>query len=151
MIRFLTLIALCAASVGVAAATYKLDDSASQTIPPNARWHWGDANLRAGLNTMYMDFQVKVRIDTQKHAGKQGRIFMVFPQDGGAPIHMQWESQGVLTSGKMSLGDRVMVFSGVIPGPRLEDSLQVKLATDARWMTQDSRRIAVHFELDTNQ
>lgn len=132
------------------AATFRLDDSASQAIPPNARWHWGDANLRTGLNTMYMDFQVKVRIDTQKHAGKVGRVYMVFPQDSTSPIHAQWESQGVLLPGKMTSGDRVLVYSGVIPGPRLEDQLQVRLSTDSRWMTQEARRIAFHFELDTN-
>jgi hypothetical protein len=136
--------------LGVQAATIRLDDSASQAIPPNARWHWGDANLRTGLNTMYMDFQVKVRIDTQKHAGKIGRVYMVFPQDSTAPINAQWESQGVLLPGRMTSGDRVLVYSGVIPGPRLEDQLQVRLSTDSRWMTQEARRIAFHFELDTN-
>ena len=141
---------LLVASCLTHAATFRLDDSASQVVPPNARWHWGDANLRRGLNTMYMDFQVKVRIDTQKHAGKAGRVYMVLPHDGGSPISAHWETQGVLLPGKMNLGDRVLVYSGAMPGARLEDQLQVRLATDARWMSQETRRFSFHFELDTN-
>ncbi len=131
------------------AETVRLDDSASQVFPPNAYWEWAPGSLRSTINTVHMDVRVEVRIDTKAWAGRQGRIFMVLPVDAGGPVTAQWRTQGRLLGGRIVTGERALVFSGRIPGPYLEDSLRVRLTTDARQMTTETQRVAFHFELDT--
>lgn len=129
-------------------ATYPLDDSASQVVPPNARWQWAQGSLRTGINTLEMNVRVNVRIDTRAWAGKASRIYMVLPLEGSSPVTAQWQAQGRLQGGRMVSGERALVFTGVVPGPLLEDTLQVRLTTDARLLREEVRRLAFHFELE---
>lgn len=131
------------------AATYRLDDSASRVIPPSARWQWAQGSLRTGINTLEMNVRVDVRIDTREWEGRAGRVYMVLPVDAGGPVTAQWESQGRLLGGRLVSGERALVFSGTLPGPFLEDTIRVRITTDARVMTDDTRRMNFHFELDT--
>jgi hypothetical protein len=131
------------------AETLRLDDSASQVLPPTAHWEWAQGSLRSGLNTVHMNVRVEVRIDTRAWVGKQGRIYMVLPVDAGGPVTAVWQSQGRLLGGRLVSGERALVFSGSIPGPMLEDSFRVNLTTDAGLMTTETQRLAFHFELDT--
>lgn len=145
----LAALALGLAVLPAPAASVRLDDSASQVIPPNATWQWESHALRSGINTLHMNVRVNVRIDTRAYAGRQGNIFMVLPPEGSSTVRAEWSSQGRLLPGRLASGERVVVFSGAIPGPYLEDTLQVRLTTDARQLAEDVRRIAFHFELDT--
>ncbi|HRE13179.1 MAG TPA: hypothetical protein PLD37_03175 [Usitatibacteraceae bacterium] len=140
-----------AASVGTnaLAATFKLDDPGSQVVPPTARWQWKKSLAREDLNALEMDVRVMVRIDTRAFAGRAGRVYMVLPADPGAPVSAEWQSQGRLLPGRLVSGERAVVFSGTLPGPFLEDTLQVRLSADARRMPEDARRFAFHFEFDT--
>lgn len=132
-----------------AAGTVRLDDSASQVIPPAAHWQWAKGSLRTGINRLEMAVRVEARIDTRAWAGRAGRIYMALPLDAGGPIHAQWESRGRLLGGRLVSGERALVFSGTIPGPVLADTLEVRLWTDARTLTDDARPLAFHFELDS--
>jgi hypothetical protein len=51
--------------------------------------------------------------------------------------------------GRLVSGERALVFSGTVPSAMLEDTLQVRLATDARLTTDRARPMAFHFELET--
>jgi hypothetical protein len=141
--------ALLAWEAGAQAATYRLDDSASQVIPPNAQWEWASGSLRTGTNTVHLNARVIVRIDTRQWAGRAGRIYMVLPVDAGGRVTAQWDSEGRLIPGRMLSGERTLVFSGTVPGPVLEDRLTVRLSADARTLVSDTQRFAFHFELDT--
>jgi hypothetical protein len=144
------IVALALAAAGsAAAATYVLDDSASQVFPPNAQWDWEPGSLRTGSNTVYLAAKVIVRIDTSAWAGKTGRIYMVLPVDAGGRVTAEWRTEGRLLHGRLMSGERALVFSGTIPGPILEDRLYVRLSTDARKIVSDTQRLAFHFELDT--
>ena len=129
-------------------ASYRLDDTASQVLPPSAHWEWAPGSLRTGINTVSMKVRVNVRINTAAWAGRQGQIYMVLPVDSGGQVTAEWRSQGRLLGGRMVSGERALVFSGTVPGPSLEDTLEVRLSTDARQMTTDTQRVAFHFELD---
>lgn len=148
---FGALVAACllAFATGVAGATFRLDDSASQVFPPSAQWDWAPGSLRTGINTLHLSARVVVRIDTRSFAGRQGRIFMVLPLDAEGRTTAEWQAQGPLLGGRMISGERALVFSGTVPGPILEDTLVVKLTTDARTMSPGTQRMAFHFELDT--
>ena len=146
----MTILALAVALAGTAsAATIRLDDSASQVVPPTARWQWKKSLARQDLNALEMDVRVMVRIDTRALAGRAGRVYMVLPAEPGAPIAAEWQSQGRLLPGRLASGERAVVFSGTLPGPFLEDTLQVRLSADARRMPEEARRFAFHFEFDT--
>ena len=140
------LLAHAASALG---ATYVLDDSASQVLPPNAQWQWAPGSMRTGVNTLHMDVRVNVRIDTRAWAGRAGRIYMVLSQDGGGPVTAEWETQGRLLGGRLTPGERALVFSGTVPAPLLEDTLRVRLTADSRLIDDNARRYAFHFELDT--
>lgn len=144
-LAFLLILVATAAS----GATYRLDDSASQVIPPNAQWEWAAGSLRTGINTVHLSARVIVRIDTREWAGRQGRIYMVLPLDSTGAVTAEWQAQGRLLGGRLVSGERALVYTGTIPGPFLEDTLAVRLSTDARSLTSETQRMAFHFELDT--
>jgi len=148
-ITLLAVLAALAHASSCLAETYRLEDPASQAFPPNAQWEWAPGSLRRGINTVHMNIRVEVRIDTRAWAGRQGRVYMVLPVEAGGPVTAEWTSQGRLLGGRLVSGERALVYSGVIPGPLLEDTLRVHLATDARQMTTETQRLAFHFELDT--
>lgn len=131
------------------AETFVLDDRASRAFPPNAYWEWAPGSMRTGINTLHMKLRVEARIDTRAFAGRQGRIYMVLPVDAGGPVTAEWTTQGRLLGGRVVSGERTLVYAGTIPGPTLEDTLQVHLSTDARQMTTETQRVVFHFELDT--
>jgi hypothetical protein len=146
--------ALVATLAGVAtptalAATYRLDDSSSQVFPPSARWQWAQPPARGNLNRLEMQVRVQVRIDTRAWVGKQGRVYMVLPIDSAGPVTAEWDARGRLMGGRLVSGERALVFSGTVPSAMLEDTLQVRLATDARLTTDRARPMAFHFEFET--
>ena len=61
----------------------------------------------------------------------------------------EWQTQGKLLAGRLVSGERGLVYAGPITQPLLEDQMLVYLRTDGRWMS-NSRRLAFHFELDTD-
>lgn len=141
-------LAACLHAPAGLAETVRLDDSATQVIPPNAYWEWAPGSLRQGINIVHMNIRVEARIDTRAWAGRQGRIYLVLPVDSGGAVTAEWTTQGRLLGGRLVSGERALVYSGVIPGPVLEDSLRVHLSTDVRRMDTETQRLAFHFELD---
>lgn len=131
------------------AETHRLDDSLSQVFPPVAEWAWEPGALRSGATRLHMQVRVNARIDTKAWAGRQARIYMVLPADAGAPVTAEWETQGRLLGGRLVSGERALVFSGIVPGPWLEDTMRVRLTSDTRFARESGNRFAFHFELDT--
>ncbi len=130
------------------AETFRLDDSMSQVFPPSADWDWAPFSARSGNTTLQMHLRVNVRIDTRAWVGKQVRIFMVLPQEAGGPVSATWEARGPLLPGRLNSGERALVYSGTLGASVLEDTLNVRLTTDARLRTATTRRVAFSFELD---
>ncbi len=143
---------LCSAAFSVQAQPIRLDDSGSHTIPPNVQMQWRHApgsSLAAAHSTSQMEaaLRVAIRLDTQAHAGRSGRIYMVLPADGGPPLQLQWLTQGRLLPGRLNPGDRALVYQGLLPGPTLSDQLQLLVLADGEWASA-SRRMTVFFELE---
>jgi len=132
------------------AATYRLDDSASQPVPPNAQMQWrSPIPGRSGDHDVESRLIVNVRIDTRAWVGRTGRIYMVLPQDSGPRVSAQWQTQGRLLAGRLQSGERAQVYAGSITQVMLEDQMQVYLRTDGRWMN-NTRRLTFYFEMDTD-
>jgi hypothetical protein len=143
---------LCCAAWPAQAQPIRLDDSGSHTIPPNVQMQWRHvpgSSLAATNNTGQMEaaLRVAIQLDTKTYAGRNGRIYMVLPADGGPPLHLQWQTQGRLLPGRLSPGDRALVYQGLLPGPALSDQLQLQVLADGEWASA-SRRMTVHFELE---
>jgi hypothetical protein len=132
----------------VLADTFRLDDSGTLVTPPSATWDWLPGSLRTGLSTLEMFLRIDVRIDTRRWTGRNGHIYMVLPADGDGPIQAEWTTQGRLLGGRLASGGRTLVYSGTIPGPTLEDTLRMRLTTDARKLPEGTQRMAFHFEID---
>jgi len=146
--RVAALLLALAAAIPARAETFRLDDSMSQVFPPSADWDWVPFSARSGNTTLQIHLRVNVRIDTRAWVGKQVRIFMVLPLEAGGPVGATWEARGPLLPGRLNSGERTLVYAGTIGAPVLEDTLNVRLTTDARLRTATTRRVAFGFELD---
>jgi hypothetical protein len=147
-----TLLLLCCWACAAQAQPIRLDDSGSHTVPPNVQMQWRHvlgSSLAAPSLTSQMEaaLRVAIQLDTQAYAGRNGRIYMVLPADGGPPLQLQWRAQGRLLPGRLNPGDRALVYQGVLPGPKLSDQLQLQVLADGEWASA-SRRMTVFFELE---
>lgn len=130
-------------------ATVRLDDSGSVALQPSVQMQWRSATPKgANRPETQAQVQVQIRINTQAHTGKRGRVYMVLPMDTGPAIQAEWQTQGRLLPGRLLSGERTLVFAGTLPGPTLEDLLTVRLRSEGDWPA-NSRRLNFHFELDT--
>lgn len=150
--RLALVLALLGAALALPAAAnpHRLDDSQSYTVPPNVQMQW--LPLKPGQpfgQGMEAWLRVNVRIDTSQWTGRNGRIYMVLPSDQASRVEAVWTTQGRLLGGRLLSGERALVYAGPIPGPTLQDQLQVRLRADPDW-TSNSRRLNFHFELDVD-
>lgn len=138
-------LALVAGAAG--AQTQRLDDSGSHTDPPNAQMQWlpqspGDRD--GGMETWVL---VNLRIDTRAWIGRSGSVYMVMPRDQSSNIEAVWTARGPLRSGRLTSGERALVYAGPITGDTLSDQIHVRLRSGPDWQSA-SRRLNFHFEID---
>ncbi|QHE88531.1 hypothetical protein [Hydrogenophaga sp. BPS33] len=129
---------------------HRLNDSLSHTVPPNVQMQW--LPIRSGqpfAGGMEAWLRVNIRIDTRDWIGRTGRIYMVLERDQTSTIEAVWTTHGRLQAGRLISGERTLVFAGAIPGNTLEDQWQVRLRSNADWLS-NSRRLNFHFELDVD-
>lgn len=114
-------------------ATYLIDDSMSQTQAPSAALRWRNPlPSRNTLDQLEATMQVRVVLNVSPWVGKQARVFMVMPSLAQSSLAVQWTTTGLLAPGRLSGGQRQLVFQGVVPGARIEDTLRVTVLADAR-------------------
>ena len=127
------------------AAPVKLDDTGTYLSPPNLRMTWRDSAV--GSRQMEAQARLVVRLDTRAHAGRQARIYLVMPQDIGGSLAMHWQGRGLLMPGRISPGERALVFQGRVPGSVIEDQWSLMLVADGAWMSE-SRRLECSFDIE---
>jgi hypothetical protein len=132
-----------------ALASHRLDDAGTHAVPPNVQMQWRSVGAIGTGSARHMEalLTVAVRLDTRPHAGRVGRVFLVLPHDGGASLLAQWGTRGRLLPGRITPGERTLVYQGVIPHQTLEDQLTMALVADGAWMA-GSRRLEFFFEVD---
>jgi hypothetical protein len=114
-------------------ATYQVDDSMSQTQAPSAALRWRNPlPSRNTLDQLEATMQVRVVLNVSPWVGKQARVYMVMPSLAQSSLAVQWTTTGLLAPGRLSGGQRQLVFQGVVPGARIEDTLRVTVLADAR-------------------
>lgn len=132
------------------AGTHRLDDTLSHTMPANAQMQWRPISASEPGAAMQAWVRVNIHIDTREWAGRSGRIFMVMEPDAGNAIEAVWTTLGRLLPGRLTPGERSLVFAGTVPDENLQDQLQLQVRTGPDWATAQ-RRLQFHFEIDTDR
>lgn len=93
------------------------------------------------------DISVVARLDLSPWKGRQGRIYMTLPEQSDGPVTVTWTTRGQLMPGVVRTGGRTLVYSGLLRGGLLEDTLRLNVQGDERRLPQDAQ-LAFAFEID---
>jgi hypothetical protein len=129
------------------AETIVLDDSGSYTDPPHLTMQWRTLGQGGSAAVMEGRARLALRLNTRAHAGRLARIYMVMSPLAGAGLTLFWQTRGRMLGGRISSGERVLVFRGVVPGPTLEDELALFFSAESQW-GGDLGRVQCRYELE---
>lgn len=126
-----------------------LDDSGTQALEPAVSMRWktatptrsGAGNLLIGTTTL------RVRINVMPYLKHSGRIYLSLPAQQPGPISASWITHGRLMPGQLQSGNRVLVYSGPLTTPFLEDVVQFQFGVNAALLSRPYP-VSFHFELD---
>ena len=128
-------------------ATKKKPGTATPTgAAPALRWRSAVPPKNAP-DLLGVNLTVDVVLNVTPWVGKLARIYMVMPTVPQSSLMLQWATRGTLLAGQISGGQRQLVFQGVIPGSRIEDTMLVTATTDARDPSTPSR-VNFTFEIE---
>ena len=132
----------------VEAATYRVDDGASTPLESAAVLRWRElVPSKANDNTIEGAVAVALRLNLAPWINRSARLFLVLPERGTAPVRVTWLTQGRLLPGTIAPGNRVLVHSGPITSPLLEETLTLKIEADGTRLP-GTQRLNFHFEID---
>lgn len=121
-------------------ATFAVDDSMTRTRTSAAQLRWRDAlPSRDAVDLLDATMDVQVVLNVSPWVGQPARIYMVMPALIQSSLTVHWTTSGLLAPGRLSSGQRYLVFQGVVPGPRIEDTMRVVAVADANDMTTPQR------------
>jgi hypothetical protein len=126
-----------------------IDDSGSQAVEPSVSMHWKTAapSRTAGGNQMVGTTTIRVRLNLTPWLRHSGRIYLSLPAQPPGPIGLSWVTQGRLLPGQLQSGSRVLVYSGPITSPFLEDTLTFQFTVNGSQMNR-TVPVSYHFEMD---
>ena len=133
-----------------AAATYRVDDSATLPVESTALLRWRQAApSRTRDDTLEGATAVAVRLNLAPWVERTARLYLVLPAQGTAAVRVSWLTQGRLLPGEISPGERVLVYQGPIASPFLEETLTLRIEADGSRLP-GTERLRFHFEIDTD-
>lgn len=133
------------------AATYVVDDTSTIPYESNVvtRWRDGATGGRQMSNDIEGGAVVTLRLNVQPWLNRNGRVYLVLPQQPIGVVNVEWATQGRLLPGKLRSGERTLVFVGPIRTPTLEDTFTVRVVADGRRVNAP-QRLKFHFEIDVD-
>jgi hypothetical protein len=131
------------------AKTTIIDDSGTQSLEPSVSMHWRAATpSRSAPDTMMVGTTtIRVRINVLPWLHRSGRIYLSLPAQQPGPITASWVTQGRFSSGQLHSGNRVLVYSGPISTPFMEDVLKFQFNVDGT-LIRRAVPVSFHFEMD---
>jgi hypothetical protein len=130
-------------------ATFAVDDSMSQVQSGAAQLRWRQAlPSRDSGHLLDATMDVRIVLNVSPWVGSPARIYMLMPPVPQSSLTVQWATAGTLLPGRLSGGQRQLVYQGVIPGARLEDTMRVTASADARDAVTPPR-VRFTFEIET--
>jgi hypothetical protein len=132
------------------AVTYKVDDSASETVQVTSTARWLSLSPRRGANSeVQAQAVVRVRLNVKPWLGKQARIYLVNTGGDALAFQMRWSTTGVLLPNQLLPGQRSLVYTGPVSVPQLADTLQIAVNTDGRYLAAPAA-LKFGFEIDVD-
>ena len=128
--------------------TFAVDDSMSHTLSSTAQLRWRDSlPSRASVDLLDATIDVRIVLNVSPWVGQPARIYMVMPQLVQSSMTVHWTTSGLLAPGRLSSGQRQLVFQGVVPGARIEDTMRVVAVANAR-DAATPQRVNFTFEIE---
>jgi hypothetical protein len=126
-----------------------VDDSGSVAIEPTVLMRWKTAvpTRNAAGKLMVGTTTIRVRINVMPWLKHSGRIYLALPAQQPGPISLSWITQGRFLPGQLVSGNRVLVYSGPITTPFMEDILTFQFSV-AGTLMQRGVPVTYHFEMD---
>ena len=126
-----------------------IDDSGTQALEPavSMRWKTATPARSAADNVMIGTTTVRVRINVTPWLRRSGRIYLSLPAQQPGPIRLSWITQGRFLPGQVQSGNRMLIYSGPITTPFMEDTLTLQFIVDGALMRR-SVPVTYHFEMD---
>ena len=145
-------LALALTIIGASAAQAKttlIDDSGTTALEPSVSMRWKSAtpSRSGGDNLMVGTTTLRLRLNVMPWLKRSGRIYLSLPAQQPGPMNASWIAQGRLLGGQVRSGNRVLVYSGPITTPFMEDVLRLQFAVDGTLMRHPFP-VTVHFEMD---
>jgi len=133
-----------------AAATFRVDDSASIPSESTARLKWrAVAPTRRADSTLEGAVGVSVRLNLSPWINRNGKLFLVLPEQPIGVVKARWQTQGRLLPGELVSGQRALVYAGPISTPMLDETLVLTIETDGDRLP-GAHRLKFHFEIDVD-
>ena len=131
------------------AKTTLIDDSGTTALEPSVSMRWKSAApSRSGTNNLMLGTTtIRLRLNVMPWLKRSGRIYLSLPAQQPGPMNASWTAQGRLLSGQVRSGNRVLVYSGPITTPFMEDVLKLQFTVDGTLMRHPFP-VTVHFEMD---
>lgn len=125
-----------------AIAGERLDDSASPRARVPAVSALTDegrplADSRNPTRVQLRFGRIDYRLATARHVGRAARIFYVVPPliaglRSPAGMRVEWRGLGAFQSGTARPGERQQVWAGTVPGPWMNESIELTVDLDLR-------------------
>lgn len=129
-------------------ATFAVDDSMSHTQASAAQLRWRDSlPSRNAVDMLDATMDVRIVLNVTPWVGQPARIYMVMPALVQSSLTVHWTTSGLLSPGRLTSGQRQLVFQGVVPGARIEDTMRVVAVADAR-DAATPQRVNFTFEIE---
>ena len=90
---------------------------------------------------------IRVRINVTPWLKRSGRIYLSLPAQQPGPIRLSWITQGRFLPGQVQSGNRMLIYSGPITTPFMEDTLTLQFVVDGTLMRR-AVPVTYHFEMD---
>jgi len=126
-----------------------IDDSGTQALEPSVslRWEAARPSRSGGGNLMVGSATIRVRINVLPWVRRSGRIYFVLAAQQPGPVSVSWETQGRFMPGRIRSGNRVLVYSGPITTPFMEDVFRFQFSVDGT-LVQRAFPLTYRFEMD---
>ncbi len=147
MKRWWTILGALVLLIPISVAAKRLDDSASPRRRVVAEVEWVGANRISELSDDELNMMVayvrglEVILDTSDFLGKKARIFLGLPSHirglrGASGFRMEWQTNGLFSTGSVAPGNRQLIFEGTITAEKLTDIFDFTIHIDTREVTQ---------------
>jgi len=146
----LILVLFCLASLQGQVLAERLDDSLSprRQIDLDLEWqHKGNLDKLSDTEFNRLTAQARnldTRLDTSAYIGSEARIFLELPilvRGLGNPsgLALSWTTGGLFNTGRVTPGNRQLIFEGRITQPVMRDTMTFTFELDARDLLQPLR------------